>query len=60
VALSDSYFSFQDFMSAVVCVRLRLSIILFVAFVLFVVKKSVRICVFSVAEPVSTRASLFN
>jgi hypothetical protein len=57
VALSDSYFSFQDFMSAVVCVRLRLSIILFV---LFVVKKSVRICVFSVAEPVSTRASVFN
>jgi hypothetical protein len=41
VALSDSYFSFQDFMSAVVCVRLRLSIILFVAFVFFVVKKSV-------------------
>jgi hypothetical protein len=60
VALSDSYFSFQDFMSAVVCVRLRLNILFFVAFVFFVVKKSVRICVFSLAEPVSTRTSVFN
>jgi len=52
VALSDSYFSFQDFMSAVVCVRLRLSILLFVAFVLFVVKKSVVVRVPRRAGPV--------
>ena len=52
MALSDSYFSFQDFMSAVVCVRLRLSILLFVAFVLFVVKKSVVVRVPRRAGPV--------